>query len=250
MRKNLDIIQADASANRQAIFHEVANTFTTQYDAVVTSIGSMSRGGQDLLSDIDVWVSVPDDAMDEVLESRHELYARIGSDLVTWERPKFAPLGGVHSIVLYDGEKTISPTEVDYYIAPVSQSDYYRDFIDGKSVTQDYEWKTGPDDESIGAQLDYASLVTMWAGKYWHRRIEGPKQLAWAVSRFNGVSEAAELDSNIPESAMGNIGTLAVIIDSLHDKAVQLGDPKRSRAYTKIADTIRLLETLDAQDIE
>lgn len=246
-RESLDVIQASARANRQAILRELETTFTSRYDAIVTPIGSMSNGGQDLLSDVDVWISVPDTAMEEVLQSRHELYASVGSDLVTWERPKFAPLEGMHSVVLYDGESTIPPTEVDYYLAPASKRDYYKGFIDAQVDSGNFEWKKDPDDESLGARLDYAALVTMWAGKYWHRRIDGQKQLDWAVQRFTGVSHEAGMSSEIPESAIGNIGTLAVIIDSLHDKAVELADSKRSRAYAKIAHTIRLLETLDTE---
>jgi len=248
MRKNIDNIEAEARANRQEILTKMTDIFAGTYGAVVTPIGSMSSTGkQDFLSDIDAWVSVPDDAIDEVLQRRNELYAGAGNELITWERPSYAPLGGMHSIVLYDGEKTVSPTEIDYFIAPASKDEYYKEYIAGGGPDEKLEWRIGADDQSLGARLDYTALVTMWAGKYWHRRIDRQNQLEWATRRFTEVTRDAELCSDIPDSLAGTIGTLTLIIDSLHEKVKQLEDPKRMRAYQKIAHTISLVEALETE---
>ena len=78
--------------------------------------GSLGRQSADALSDIDVWLTFPDDAIDNAIDRRHDLYGEIGDVLLTHEMAGNRPLGGVYSLVLY--QTIAGPTQVDWYLAP------------------------------------------------------------------------------------------------------------------------------------
>jgi predicted nucleotidyltransferase len=75
--------------------------------------GSLGRGTQDELSDIDLWVVLRDDNINEVREERREFAARLGNPLVIVEAPQNAPPKGAFITVLYEGE-VAGPQHVDW----------------------------------------------------------------------------------------------------------------------------------------
>lgn len=240
----LELPTRDELQTRRAEFIDtLRQNMLRKFGATVTTIGSMKKGDWDAFSDIDLWVSVPDEAKDELLASRADVFADVGDDLVRWERPSFAPIDGIHSIVLYDSDE-VAPIEVDYYISPASQDEYYRDFIDcSESSTYDYTWAKGEDDKSAAARVDYSSLVTMWAGKYWHRGINPDEQLGWAWGRFEEVSDEIGMEHDLKPTA--TVADLTTIIDQYHSRAILMRDSRRARACSKIADTLRLIELIE-----
>ncbi len=232
-------------AQRTELVDAIRENLSKKFGAKVTTIGSMKKGDWDAFSDIDLWVSVPDDAKDELIRSRVDLFSDVGDDLITWERPSFAPIDGMHSIVLYDSDET-TPIEVDYYISATSKDEYYKDFIHSSdSSTFDYTWATGEDDRSAPARIDYSSLVTLWAGKYWHRDINREEQLTWAWGRFREVADESGIRVN--KEQKNDVGDLSTIMDHFHDHAILTLDEKRARACVKIADTLNLIQEIEAR---
>jgi predicted nucleotidyltransferase len=75
--------------------------------------GSLGRGNEDDLSDLDLWVVVGDDFCDEMVAERHEYVTRLGEALLIEEAPQNAPPGGGYLLVLYGGQA--GPHQVDWY---------------------------------------------------------------------------------------------------------------------------------------
>jgi hypothetical protein len=73
-----------------------------------------------MLSDVDLWISYEDKALQAAVLLRNVRYSQVGDVLNVWETPRFAPLGGHHSIVLYN--TPTGPIEVDFCHAPLSNS--------------------------------------------------------------------------------------------------------------------------------
>jgi len=99
--------------------------------------GSVGRGDSDELSDLDIRFTYKDADINEVLANRSENYSKIGNVVHVCEPPQNAPIGGMHSSVLYKTE--VGLLQVDIYLCPQSNSfppnrvivnrDYRIDFI-------------------------------------------------------------------------------------------------------------------------
>jgi predicted nucleotidyltransferase len=75
--------------------------------------GSLGDGSADSLSDIDLWIVVADEYVEEMSAARSEYVARIGHPLLIQEAPQNAPAGGAYLLVLYHGDA--GPQQVDWY---------------------------------------------------------------------------------------------------------------------------------------
>jgi predicted nucleotidyltransferase len=82
--------------------------------------GSMARGDDDALSDVDFWATFPDARIDIVVRMRHALLSEIGELFHTHEALPNRPLGGSYTLTLYRTE--LRPLQLDFYAAPVSTS--------------------------------------------------------------------------------------------------------------------------------
>jgi len=80
--------------------------------------GSLGRGDADELSDIDLWVVVADEHMEDVRAERREYVTGIGKPVLIEEAPQNAPTGGVYLLVLYGGK--VGAQQVDWYWQPQS----------------------------------------------------------------------------------------------------------------------------------
>ncbi|QQR82830.1 nucleotidyltransferase domain-containing protein [Candidatus Campbellbacteria bacterium] len=82
--------------------------------------GSIARGANDALSDVDIWVTFEDSDIQKILENRFTNYAKVGQIVLWHEMQNNFPLDGVQSAVIYkiDGELI----RVDYYLCPFSSS--------------------------------------------------------------------------------------------------------------------------------
>jgi hypothetical protein len=98
-----------------------------QLDAIATAaersgatalhiIGSLGRQEDDALSDVDAWLTFPDDAIAAVVRDRLDLYRELGEILLMHEAVNNRPIGGVYSLVLYQSEA--GPMMVDWALAP------------------------------------------------------------------------------------------------------------------------------------
>jgi hypothetical protein len=80
--------------------------------------GSLGRGEEDALSDLDLWVLLDDQATSAVMAARHACVACGSEPLAVVEAPQNAPRGGAYLMALYPGET--GPQQVDWYWQPAS----------------------------------------------------------------------------------------------------------------------------------
>lgn len=78
--------------------------------------GSMGSGTTDAFSDLDLWLTFPDEWIDAAVVDRFGLYGAIGTILLSHEAVANRPVGGVYTLVLYD--TAIGPMIVDWCLAP------------------------------------------------------------------------------------------------------------------------------------
>ena len=240
---SLPSVESVARQGRQRMKARITETFDNECGGQIVALGSsMVEESTDFFSDVDTWVFVEDETIDEVLASRQALYASVAPPLITWERPRFAPVGGVHSVVLYDSPG-LAPAEVDYYLAPTSKLQYYDRFIKNPSIpSSEFEWKTEPDDASVGAQLDYVALVTMWATKYWYRDNSRDEQLDWAMRRYESARTKTGLpELKLPAHLLGTTAVFSTIIENVHNYAAAMDDARRMRACAKIGRAVEFV---------
>jgi predicted nucleotidyltransferase len=82
--------------------------------------GSLADGTADSLSDIDLWIVVADEHIEEIGSGRREYVGILGEPLLIQEAPQNAPTGGAYLLVLYKGEA--GPQHVDWYWQPQSKA--------------------------------------------------------------------------------------------------------------------------------
>ncbi|MEX0918663.1 MAG: nucleotidyltransferase domain-containing protein [Candidatus Paceibacterota bacterium] len=106
-------------AIRNRTVKEIVNFF--KVEAIEAHIlGSLAKGTNDALSDVDIWLTFEDEKMPTVLEKRMATYAQFGQIILLNEMPNNFPLNGVQTAVLYkiSGELL----RVDFYLCPLSSS--------------------------------------------------------------------------------------------------------------------------------
>lgn len=82
--------------------------------------GSFGRGEQDDLSDLDVWLVIPDGDIEGRVAQRRAEAARYGTPLLLLEAPQNAPEGGGYLMAYYEG--AVGPYQVDWYWQPRSSA--------------------------------------------------------------------------------------------------------------------------------
>lgn len=82
--------------------------------------GSMARGTNDALSDIDIWITFENEQIQKAIEYRMASYAKLGEIILLHEMQNNFPLDGIQTAIIYkiDGELV----RVDYYLCPLSSS--------------------------------------------------------------------------------------------------------------------------------
>jgi len=100
----LDTLQQRA-AERRALL-ERAVTLLNNDERVVAAwlYGSLGRGTEDALSDIDLWVVVQDEHIEAVRDKRHEYAAALDNPLLVVDAPQNAPPNGAFLTALYAGK--------------------------------------------------------------------------------------------------------------------------------------------------
>ncbi len=89
--------------------------------AVETHIfGSMARGDNDALSDIDIWITFDNDKIKEAIENRMASYEQFGEIVLLHEMQHNFPLDGIQTAILYKIDDEL--VRVDFYLCPLSSS--------------------------------------------------------------------------------------------------------------------------------
>lgn len=94
-----------------------------QADARVVAVwlaGSLGRGTEDALSDLDLWVVISDAYYSFVAGRTREFAGKLGDPLLILEAPQNAPPGGAYLLALYPGET--GPHQIDWYWQPQSHA--------------------------------------------------------------------------------------------------------------------------------
>ena len=112
--------------------------------------GSVSRGSDDALSDLDVHIVIDDRSMDQAIDNRKLHAADPARPVLLMDNFRNAPVGGAYLLALYEGE--FGPQHVDWFWQPESKSRL-------------------PDDEKI--LFDRVGLPTM-PGAQWRREAHRP----------------------------------------------------------------------------
>jgi hypothetical protein len=110
-----------ARATTRAKLLERVETVLRENSALAAHLlGSLGRGRFDEFSDVDVWATFADDAIDDIVRRRGSLYAQVGPVLLCQEAPQNSPLGGIYNGVMY--ASAAGPHQVDFYLAPLRTS--------------------------------------------------------------------------------------------------------------------------------
>ncbi len=80
--------------------------------------GSLGRGTEDDLSDLDLFVAVEDYAVPFVIADHADYIWKLGSPLLVLDAPQNRPPGGAYNMALYRGQN--GPHQVDWYWQPRS----------------------------------------------------------------------------------------------------------------------------------
>jgi hypothetical protein len=116
----LSDFRAARASTRAKLLARVEAVLRERSALAVHLLGSLGRGRYDEFSDVDVWATIADDSIDDVVRQRRSLYAQVGPVLLSHEAPRNSPLGGIYSGVMYASEA--GPHQVDFYLAPLSTS--------------------------------------------------------------------------------------------------------------------------------
>ena len=82
--------------------------------------GSVAKGINDALSDIDIWITFEDNRIAEVLKDRMSTYEKFGQIILLHEMQNNFPLGGVQTAIIYKIDDEL--IRVDFYLCPFSSS--------------------------------------------------------------------------------------------------------------------------------
>ena len=115
--------------------------------------GSVSRGEDDGLSDLDLHVAVADGNVADFVKNRRQHAAELAKHLLLMDNFRNAPAGGAYLLALYEG--AVGPQHVDWFWHTESRSRL-------------------PDDERI--LFDLVGLPVV-AGDWWRRELRRPPSL-------------------------------------------------------------------------
>ncbi len=102
---------------RQALLERAASVLEADRRvAAAWMFGSLGRGTDDVLSDLDLFVVVADAQIEDVLATRREMIAAIGEPTLILDAPQNRPPQGAYHMALYPGET--GPYQIDWYWQP------------------------------------------------------------------------------------------------------------------------------------
>jgi predicted nucleotidyltransferase len=108
------VLLQEYRAERDELLRQIQHVLTHDGRVCATWLwGSLGRGDADELSDLDVWIVVADEYLDQVAAERWTYVARVGAPLVMVDAPQNAPANGAYLLAVYAGD--IGPHQVDWY---------------------------------------------------------------------------------------------------------------------------------------
>jgi hypothetical protein len=107
-------------AGRAELLARAIEAFAARQALAIHQFGSLARGDGDALSDLDLWITVPDERLPGVDRQRAGTYRRVADVLIRHEAAQNSPLGGRYSLVIH--RTATGLYHIDYYLAPRSTS--------------------------------------------------------------------------------------------------------------------------------
>jgi predicted nucleotidyltransferase len=111
---------ATVGPDRDALLARAVDVFEGEGASAIHLFGSLARGDHDPLSDIDLWLTVPDAGIGAMIERRFEIFSDVAEAVIHHEAPRNRPLGGAYTLVIHRVRGAL--VQVDYYLAPETTS--------------------------------------------------------------------------------------------------------------------------------
>ncbi len=230
-------LQNQLIKDRDIIFENVKNLFK---ESCIEShlIGSFSSGSTDAFSDIDIWFTFKDEDIYKIINDRHAIYSSVGEIISICEPPQNAPLGGVHSSVIY---KTSSGyTVVDFYLCPLSTSHITKvskklHGVDLPKREMEFNQTKVPLPESY--RLDFLIIFITVAIKSIIRNKKLP--LSSLYKEYDNLSEKYEIKTLPLNNRDHNFESLKMLIN----KTSLISNEKQKLALSVISDFINKIQT-------
>ena len=245
--------------------------------------GSVARGEDDALSDLDIFIVVTDDAIDDFVDNRRDYAARPARPMLLMDNLANAPFAGAYLLALYEGE--VGPQHVDWVWQAESMASCPDDgkvLFDrvGLPVVPGVQWRSTvhqPSGPPLGPNPSLTDLlahkiVFFWAmslivAKYIARRDgETVARMTRVVSRTlteavalcrNGVTSSEEyekvvtgLETPSPTTQLQELRKLAGHAEVLGGQLASHGVVVPSEAVNQAYQFFDLAEALTAQDVD
>lgn len=118
-----------ARQSEQEVLLQRVITFLRADERVVAAwlFGSRGRGSADALSDLDLWVIVQDEVIEEICTERQAYVAQISEPVLLLDSEQNAPKGGAYLMALYPGQEGVQ--QVDWYWQKQSDASFPRQAV-------------------------------------------------------------------------------------------------------------------------
>ena len=215
-------------AGRDGLLARAVATFAQCQASAVHQFGSLARGAGDALSDLDLWLTFPDDTLPAVLQRRQHIYSEIAPVVITHEVVRNSPRGGRYTLVIHRVPAGLY--HVDYYLAPRSTSVILPEarVLYGDDALPRGPWlleQSASSSESVSERVDWLICMAFIGIKAVRRgdtafMVFLTAQYHRFIERYNLGLAALGDDRGLPmiEQLLGH---LAVVADSRQRRAIE-----------------------------
>lgn len=206
--------------------------------------GSIARGTNDVLSDIDIWITFEDSKIQKAIEERMNYYAKFGQIVLLHEMQNNFPLDGIQTAIIYKIEGEL--IRVDFYLCPLSSS---RVLPDSKILFENQKVEIGniiP--ETKRTPRDPSDRVTFFICMCFN----GIKKVVRGDTSFTDflTTEFQKYEKEIPELAtipkeptFNMIRKALIVLDTV-------SNPEQKAAIVEINDFLTKVEALQLNNYE
>ena len=118
---NIEHVLRTRNRERSDLLKRIVESLTTERSVQAAWLsGSVSRGNDDALSDLDIHIAIDDQAIDQVIGNRKLYASRPARPTLLMDNYRNAPAGGAYLLALYKGE--FGPQHVDWFWQHASES--------------------------------------------------------------------------------------------------------------------------------
>ncbi len=126
---------------RQQLLEKIIDTFKFLDPVAIHLFGSGSTGFRDEFSDIDIWITFKDSAIEDILSKLNNIFKSIAPILVRHHSKSWSPPGGSANSIIHETEFGLFI--VDYYISKLSDTVIKEDalILYGDNSIKRGEWR-------------------------------------------------------------------------------------------------------------